>query len=168
MASKMLRYDAEAREKLKKGVDKLANAVGVTLGPKGRNVVLEKSFGSPTITKDGVTVAKEVELEDEEEEALLDEVEDELEDKGVRLVTRDNQLGFIQHGRRVRGRRQPAFLQGQQPHAVRRCEEDAGRSADGVEGLTGSSVTLRGSSSRKTKTPRHAVAFLLGCCPALQ
>jgi len=64
MASKIIEYDSEARAKLKRGVDKLANAVKVTLGPKGRNVVLEKKFGAPTVTKDGVTVAKEIELED--------------------------------------------------------------------------------------------------------
>ena len=64
MAAKMLAFDIAAREKLLKGVDILANAVKVTLGPRGRNVVLEKSYGSPTVTKDGVTVAKEVELED--------------------------------------------------------------------------------------------------------
>ena len=63
MAKEIL-FDAKARERLKAGVDKLANAVKVTLGPKGRNVVIEKSFGSPIITKDGVTVAKEIELED--------------------------------------------------------------------------------------------------------
>ena len=62
--AKELVFDTEARQRLKAGVDKLARAVKVTLGPKGRNVVLEKKFGSPTITKDGVTVAKEVELED--------------------------------------------------------------------------------------------------------
>ncbi|MBU1575712.1 MAG: chaperonin GroEL [Candidatus Edwardsbacteria bacterium] len=61
---KMIEYDVKAREALKRGVDKLANAVKVTLGPKGRNVVLEKKFGSPLVTKDGVTVAKEIELED--------------------------------------------------------------------------------------------------------
>ncbi|NLP01664.1 MAG: chaperonin GroEL [Fibrobacter sp.] len=64
MAAKMLAFDVSAREKLLKGVDTLANAVKVTLGPRGRNVVLEKSWGSPTVTKDGVTVAKEVELDD--------------------------------------------------------------------------------------------------------
>lgn len=64
MASKIIQYDTEARSALKKGVDKLANAVKVTLGPKGRNVVIDKKFGTPTVTKDGVTVAKEVELED--------------------------------------------------------------------------------------------------------
>ena len=62
--AKLLSFDVDARRYLKAGVDKLADAVKVTLGPKGRNVVLEKKFGSPTITKDGVTVAKEIELED--------------------------------------------------------------------------------------------------------
>ncbi|MFP6711414.1 MAG: TCP-1/cpn60 chaperonin family protein, partial [Rhodospirillales bacterium] len=57
-------FDAEARAKMLAGVDILADAVKVTLGPKGRNVVLDKSFGAPRITKDGVTVAKEIELED--------------------------------------------------------------------------------------------------------
>jgi len=64
MAAKELMFDADARAKLKKGVDALAEAVKVTLGPKGRNVVIDKKFGSPTVTKDGVTVAKEVELSD--------------------------------------------------------------------------------------------------------
>jgi chaperonin GroEL len=64
MAAKEIRYDQDARAKMLAGVNALANAVRVTLGPKGRNVIIEKSFGSPTVTKDGVTVAKEVELED--------------------------------------------------------------------------------------------------------
>jgi chaperonin GroEL len=64
MAAKQLGFDVEARARLKVGVDKLAQAVKVTLGPKGRNVVLDRKFGSPTVTKDGVSVAKEVELED--------------------------------------------------------------------------------------------------------
>ena len=62
--AKQISFNAEARERLKAGIDALANAVKVTLGPKGRNVVIQKSFGAPTITKDGVTVAKEIELED--------------------------------------------------------------------------------------------------------
>ncbi len=62
--AKIIEFDAKAREKLRNGLDKLANAVKVTLGPRGRNVCLDKKFGSPTITKDGVTVAKEIELED--------------------------------------------------------------------------------------------------------
>jgi chaperonin GroEL len=64
MSAKLIRFSQEAREKILRGVNVLADAVTVTLGPKGRNVVLEKSFGSPTVTKDGVTVAKEIELED--------------------------------------------------------------------------------------------------------
>jgi chaperonin GroEL len=65
MAAKYLEFNTEARSRLKRGVDQLAEAVKVTLGPKGRNVVIDKKFGSPTVTKDGVTVAKEIELEDE-------------------------------------------------------------------------------------------------------
>ena len=64
MATKEIKFNIEARDQLKKGVDALANAVKVTLGPKGRNVILDKKFGAPTVTKDGVTVAKEIELED--------------------------------------------------------------------------------------------------------
>ena len=72
--AKEISYDLEARNALKAGVDKLANAVRVTLGPKGRNVVIEKKFGAPTITKDGVTVAKEIELDNK------------LEDVGAQMV----------------------------------------------------------------------------------
>src|SRR5436189_5303560 len=64
MAAKDVRFGADAREKMLRGVDILADAVKVTLGPKGRNVVIEKSFGAPRSTKDGVTVAKEIELSD--------------------------------------------------------------------------------------------------------
>src|SRR6478609_5800278 len=64
MAAKDVKFSTDARDKMLHGVDVLANAVRVTLGPKGRNVVLEKSYGAPRVTKDGVTVAKEIELED--------------------------------------------------------------------------------------------------------
>src|SRR5713226_8318828 len=64
MAAKQVRFGQDARDRVLRGVNILADAVTVTLGPKGRNVVLEKSFGAPNITKDGVTVAKEIELED--------------------------------------------------------------------------------------------------------
>ncbi|MSR80039.1 MAG: chaperonin GroEL [Gemmataceae bacterium] len=67
MAAKQIVFDQEAREAMRRGITKLARAVKVTLGPKGRNVVIQKSFGSPTVTKDGVTVAKEIELEDKYE-----------------------------------------------------------------------------------------------------
>ena len=64
MAAKQLKYDTEARQSVLSGVQQLARAVAVTLGPRGRNVILDKKFGSPTVTKDGVTVAKEIELKD--------------------------------------------------------------------------------------------------------
>ena len=64
MSAKEVRFSDSARQRMLAGVDVLANAVKVTLGPKGRNVVLDKSFGAPTVTKDGVSVAKEIELED--------------------------------------------------------------------------------------------------------
>src|SRR5918993_2741841 len=64
MAAKDVRFSTDARDRLLRGIDTLANAVKVTLGPKGRNVVLDKSYGAPRITKDGVTVAKEIELSD--------------------------------------------------------------------------------------------------------
>src|SRR5487761_2049382 len=64
MAAKDVKFSGDARDRMLRGVDILANAVKVTLGPKGRNVVIEKSFGAPRITKDGVTVAKEIELDD--------------------------------------------------------------------------------------------------------
>ena len=64
MAAKIVHFNTDARDKMLRGVNILANAVKVTLGPKGRNVILEKSFGAPRSTKDGVTVAKEIELAD--------------------------------------------------------------------------------------------------------
>lgn len=64
MAAKEVRFSDDARQRMMHGINILANAVKVTLGPKGRNVLLEKSFGAPTVTKDGVSVAKEIELED--------------------------------------------------------------------------------------------------------
>jgi hypothetical protein len=69
MAAKEVKFSGDARDKMLRGIDILSNAVRVTLGPKGRNVVLEKSFGAPRVTKDGVTVAKEIELDDKFEDA---------------------------------------------------------------------------------------------------
>ena len=71
---KIIAFDQEAQEAMKRGVQKLARTVRVTLGPRGRNVIIEKSFGSPTVTKDGVTVAREIELQDK------------FEDMGARMV----------------------------------------------------------------------------------
>ena len=68
MAAKMIAFDQDARQAMQRGIAKLARAVKVTLGPRGRNVIIQKSFGSPTVTKDGVTVAKEIELDDKYED----------------------------------------------------------------------------------------------------
>ena len=76
MSAKDVRFSVDARDRMLRGVDILNNAVKVTLGPKGRNVVLDKSYGAPRITKDGVTVAKEIELEDK------------FENMGAQMVTR--------------------------------------------------------------------------------
>ncbi len=87
--AKLIHYNVEARDALKRGVDKLANAVKVTLGPRGRNVVIEKSFGAPLVTKDGVTVAKEIELEDKVENMgaqMVREVASKTSDKAVEAV----------------------------------------------------------------------------------
>jgi len=62
--SKIIMFDEEARQKIKAGIDKVADAVKITIGPRGRNVIMDKGFGSPVITNDGVSIAKEIELED--------------------------------------------------------------------------------------------------------
>jgi chaperonin GroEL len=85
MTAKEIRFSTEARDKMLRGVDILNNAVRVTLGPKGRNVVLDKSFGAPRISKDGVTVAKEIELEDKFESMgaqMVREVASKTSDQG--------------------------------------------------------------------------------------
>src|SRR3546814_2930590 len=74
MAAKDVKFSRDARERILRGVDILADAVKVTLGPKGRNVVIDKSFGAPRITKDGVTVAKEIELKDKDREEHTSEL----------------------------------------------------------------------------------------------
>jgi len=79
--AKEIKYDQAVRESLLRGVNTLADAVRVTLGPKGRNVILEKSFGSPTVTKDGVTVAKEIEIEDRFENMGADVERSGIQDK---------------------------------------------------------------------------------------
>src|SRR5438105_159138 len=96
MAAKYLEFDTEARSRLKRGVDQLAEAAKGTLGPQGRNVVLDKKFGNPTITKDGVTVAKEIELEDP------------MENMGARAV---KEVATKTHGRAGDGCPRAAVLQ---------------------------------------------------------
>ena len=117
--AKQLQFDSAARDALQRGVDKLANTVRVTLGPRGRNVVLDKKFGAPTITNDGVTIAKEIELEDPYENMgaqLLKEVATKTQDvagdgtttatvlaqsmvhSGLRLVTAGANPMFLKRG----------------------------------------------------------------------
>ena len=85
MAGKIVKFDTDARNAMLRGVDILANAVKVTLGPKGRNVVIDKSYGAPRITKDGVTVAKEIELEDK------------FENMGAQMGTYPSKTGLVNH-----------------------------------------------------------------------
>ena len=86
MAAKDVRFSTDARDRMLKGVNTLADAVKVTLGPKGRNVVLDKSFGAPRITKDGVTVAKEIELEDKLENMGAQMVKEVASEQMMRLA----------------------------------------------------------------------------------
>ena len=89
--AKDIAYDTEARGALKKGVDKLANAVKVTLGPKGRNVVIERKFGSPLVTKDGVSVAKEIDLENQLENVGAQMVRERLHPRHQMLQVMEQQ-----------------------------------------------------------------------------
>ena len=111
MSAKEIRYNVKAREAMAKGIDTLADAVKVTLGPKGRNVILDKSFGSPTITKDGVTVAKEIELEDKFENMgaqMVKEVASKTSDVAGDGTTTTNYVGSVHlsRGFQVSGGRQ--------------------------------------------------------------
>ena len=108
MSAKQVTFGADAREKLLRGLDTLANSVKVTLGPKGRNVVIEKSFGAPRITKDGVTVAKEIELSDRMENMgaqMLREVASKANDKAGDGTTTATVLAQAIVTRRPEGRR---------------------------------------------------------------
>ena len=96
MSAKEIKFAVDARDKMLRGIDTLAHAVRVTLGPKGRNVVLDKSFGAPRITKDGVTVAKEIELEDKFENMgaqMVREVASKTSDEAGKLIPIDLEVG---------------------------------------------------------------------------
>ena len=126
MAAKDVRFGGDARDRMLRGVDILANAVKVTLGPKGRNVVLDKSFGAPRITKDGVTVAKEIELEDKFENMgaqMVREVAQKTNDMAGDGTTTATVLAqAIVQGRRQVGRRrhEPDGPQARHRHRGRR------------------------------------------------
>ena len=107
MAAKEVRFHTDARDKMLRGVDVLANAVRVTLGPKGRNVVLDKSFGAPRISKDGVTVAKEIELADKFENMgaqMVREVASKTSDQAGDGTTTATVLAHDDRARRRQGR----------------------------------------------------------------
>ena len=96
MSAKEVKFSQEARDRMLRGVDILAEAVKVTLGPKGRNVVLDKSYGAPRITKDGVTVAKEIELEDKFENMgaqMVREVASKTNDEAGKIIKPDVKAG---------------------------------------------------------------------------
>ncbi len=140
MAAKMIAYNVEARKALEKGVSAVANAVKVTLGPKGRNVVLDRKFGSPVITKDGVTVAKEIELEDPYENMgaqLCREVASKTNDvtgDGTTTATVLAQAIVLEGLRNVAAGANPIFLKKGIDRAVEVAVEEIKKSAIQVEG----------------------------------
>lgn len=139
MAAKMLLYDLEARKALEKGANQLANAVKVTLGPKGRNVVIDKKFGSPTITNDGVTIAKEIELEDPFENMgaqLVREVASKTNDiagDGTTTATVLAQAMIIEGMKNVTGGANPLFIKRGIEKAVEKAVEELKKLAKPVE-----------------------------------
>jgi hypothetical protein len=123
MASKDVKFGVDARDKMLRGVDILANAVRVTLGPKGRNVVLDKSYGAPRVTKDGITVAKEIELEDK------------FENMGLRRPPRLRSLHSPGRRPQRRGRRRQLACRLQSRAATPAISSAPGRSAVGRRSL---------------------------------
>lgn len=140
MPAKVLLYDEEARRALERGVEKVASAVRVTLGPKGRNVVLEKKWGSPTITKDGVTVAKEIELEDPNENMgaqLVKEVASKTNDAAGDGTTTATVLawGILREGlRNVAAGANPMLVKRGIDRAVETVVEELKKNSISVEG----------------------------------
>jgi len=140
MPAKVLLYDEEARRALERGVEKVASAVRVTLGPKGRNVVLEKKWGSPTITKDGVTVAKEIELEDPNENMgaqLVKEVASKTNDAAGDGTTTATVLawGILREGlRNVAAGANPMLVKRGIDRAVETVVEELKKNSIAVEG----------------------------------
>src|SRR6266511_984704 len=140
MAAKQLKFDEDARRALEAGVNKLANAVSITLGPKGRNVVLDKKWGAPTITNDGVTIAKEVELEDPWENMgaqLAKEVATKTNDVAGDGTTTATVLAqaMVRHGmRNVAAGANPMALKRGIERAVSAVVEHIGKQARDVEG----------------------------------
>ncbi|MBI4576855.1 MAG: chaperonin GroEL, partial [Planctomycetes bacterium] len=140
MAAKRIAFDADARDKIRSGVRKLARAVKITLGPRGRNVILEKTFGAPTVTKDGVTVAKEIELEDAFENMgaqMVREVSSKTSDvagDGTTTATILAEAIFDEGLKSVVSGANPVLLQRGIEKAVARVVEDLGRQSKEVKG----------------------------------
>jgi len=140
MSAKQIAFDQEAREAMKRGISKLARAVKVTLGPKGRNVIIQKSFGSPTVTKDGVTVAKEIELPDQYENmgaAMVKEVASKTSDVAGDGTTTATVLAEAIFNEGLR-----AVVAGTNPMLMKRGMERAVE--DVVEKLTKMSIPVKG------------------------
>ena len=126
--AKQLLFEDTARAKMLKGIDKLANAVAVTMGPTGRNVIIDKSFGGPTVTKDGVTVAKEIELEDRFENMgakLVNEVASKTSDMAGDGTTTATVLARAIFREGIRN-----IVAGSNPTAIRRGIEKAVNAAE--------------------------------------
>ena len=160
MAAKQITYSEEARGAILKGVNKLADAVKVTLGPKGRNVVIEKKFGSPTITKDGVTVAKEIELADALENMgaqMVREVASKTSDvagDGTTTATVLAQAIYREGAQERHRRRQPDGAQAR--HRPRRQGRRSKRSTSMAKPVEGTRDRPRRHRSRPTTTRRSA------------
>ena len=160
MAAKDVKFSGDARDRMLRGVDILANAVKVTLGPKGRNVVIEKSFGAPRITKDGVTVAKEIELEDKFENMgaqMVREVASKTNDTAGDGTTTATVLAqaIVREGAQVgRRRHEPDGPQARHRHRGR-CRGQGHREARQA-GRLFRPKSPRSAPSRPTATPRSA------------
>ena len=140
MSAKQISYDAEARDHIRQGVRRLARAVKVTLGPRGRNVIIEKSFGSPTVTKDGVTVSKEIELEDAYENMgaqLVKEVASRTSDNagdGTTTATVLAEAIFEEGLKNVTAGANPVALKRGMEKAVESCIKQLGKLSTPVKG----------------------------------
>jgi hypothetical protein len=160
MAAKEVRFSDDARQRMLKGVNVLANAVKATLGPKGRNAVLEKSFGAPTITKDGVSVAKEIELKDKFENMgaqMVKEVASNTSDEAGDGTTTATVLAQAIYPRRHEGRcrgRQPDGPEARHRQGGRGRRRGAEEALQALQGLRRPS--RRSARSRRTPTSRSA------------